>query len=195
MRGIKVLASVAALALSGWAGLASAVVVCDPYVEDGNQGPSPADISDVDVLACAGFYEGNQVVADAPTTINTVLESWGLDPVDTWIAKYDTAEGTIDFGVTMYGITVVSFHWGNYDNGGECEGQGSECNRNVSAVYMFDAGEAGVSSITLAFTQGLSNAALWVTGTPREVPEPATLALLGIGLAGIGFGARRRRKI
>ncbi|HEY4546682.1 MAG TPA: THxN family PEP-CTERM protein [Pedomonas sp.] len=29
---------------------------------------------------------------------------------------------------------------------------------------------------------------------PSEVPEPGTVALLGLGLAGVGFGMRRRRK-
>lgn len=35
---------------------------------------------------------------------------------------------------------------------------------------------------------------LRITQAPNQIPEPATFALFGIGLAGIGFTARRRRK-
>ena len=40
---------------------------------------------------------------------------------------------------------------------------------------------------------GLSHLVLYANGE-RTVPEPGTLALLGLGLAGIGFARRRRRK-
>lgn len=40
---------------------------------------------------------------------------------------------------------------------------------------------------------GLSHLVLYARGE-RTVPEPGTLALLGLGLAGMGFATRRRRK-
>ena len=41
--------------------------------------------------------------------------------------------------------------------------------------------------------EGLSHLVLYANGE-RTVPEPGTLALLGLGLAGMGFATRRRRK-
>jgi len=41
---------------------------------------------------------------------------------------------------------------------------------------------------------GLSHLELYASGTRNSVPEPGTLGLLGLGLAGIAAGIRRRRK-
>jgi hypothetical protein len=42
---------------------------------------------------------------------------------------------------------------------------------------------------------GLSHLVLYARGNgDHSVPEPGTLSLLGLGLAGMGFGLRRRRK-
>lgn len=41
---------------------------------------------------------------------------------------------------------------------------------------------------------GLSHLELYASGSRNSVPEPGTLGLLGLGLAGIAAGIRRRRK-
>lgn len=40
----------------------------------------------------------------------------------------------------------------------------------------------------------ISRVAIWDASSGTSVPEPGTLGLLGLGLAGMGSGMRRRRK-
>ncbi len=94
---------------------------------------------------------------------------------------------------------TISFTGGSAISCGVCYLVIKDGNTNPN-YYFFDlaaAGWNGTDDIILTdFWIGrgaISHVAIW--GVPgRSVPEPGTLGLLGLGLAGIAAGMRRRRK-
>jgi hypothetical protein len=75
---------------------------------------------------------------------------------------------------------------------------------NIRTPDFLDLSGSGTVSITgfddTAFTwtlsldeAGTALAAVSMTNAPAPMPEPGTLALLGLGLAGMGFASRRRK--
>jgi hypothetical protein len=65
-----------------------------------------------------------------------------------------------------------------------------------SASDLFEANSTGAHfAIHIAPTNGNPTGFAADTGTPSEVPEPATMMLLGTGLIGVAAGLRKRRKI
>ena len=60
---------------------------------------------------------------------------------------------------------------GNWTANGSCLGSSGTCESDISASW---------------------SASLVATGSPPQVPEPGTLALLGLGLLGIGIARRRK---
>ena len=159
--------------------------------------PCDLGLTTPDASACSGYYSGN-VINGSPTDLQAQADAIALLPGDytfdssTWAdveaTKVLTLTGPdsnqIDFGTTLFGETIVGAHFGNVAGPAG----------NVSVFWLFDFGSEGASSITLDDTQGFSNAALYTTGTPPAVPEPATWAMMLMGFGAAGFAMRKRRQ-
>lgn len=153
-----------------------------------------------DAIACAGYFSGNLLNGSAGDVLNQQQAIDSLPGSFTWDGDWtglvadgltlsgpgDLTNGNqLNFGTTMFGQTIIGAHFGNVNGPAG----------NVSVFWLFDFGNTGADYVTLDFPDGWSNAALYTTGAPPSVPEPATwgMMLLGFGVAGAALRRSRRK--
>jgi hypothetical protein len=200
-------------------GSASAASAASIILDRGDAGPAGLDwgmLGPSFTVVPNGTVVGIINPVTLTTSTGTAMErrdegnGWngGFAPGDhlLWTRNVDTANLILDFAFPMLavGADISSDVFGNFTaeitafRGAINLGTFSVNGNNASSIpFLGVADEGGITRIVFRVSDGGNNrfdfAINSLSGTVAAVPEPGTIALLGLGLAGVAVRLRRRR--
>ena len=169
-------AAIAFAALAGGIGNASAAWVQITDLDNSDSATNPGYPGNQNPATVGAYLQNLLDLASAPTQIDSG-DNYGGAPLS---GLGNPASGD---------LLLLAFHFGN----------GNDFWPHTGDFDVFFSCAGGCDNFTLPSTKGISNYRLY-EGTgggnaqTNAVPEPLTLSLMGIGLAGLGMSRRRARK-
>ncbi len=168
MKLMKMATAATLLALASVNANAGWIVIVDP--DTGDAATNPDSLGNQNAGTVAAWLQDLLNLGSAPT-----LTSQGDDLADPTSS------------ISGLGAGLLAVHYGN----GGAFGRQVEGQYNLAFSCSVDCGTINLASFgPQDYTKATSNFRFF--GTETRVPEPATLGLLGLGLAGVGFVRRRR---